>query len=80
MGNKKLPNSYIPVSTPSSLKWYKRYGLLTHIIQSKYNKFTENPEEHFRTAKVINLDIMDKGCRGQLITDDLKKNNKKTIL
>ena len=77
MGNKKLPNSYIPVSTPSSLKWYKRYGLLTYIIQSKYNEFTENPEEHFRTAKVINLDIMHKGCRGQLITDDLKKQNKK---
>ena len=75
MENKKTPNSYIPVSTPSNLKWYERYGLPTYVNQSKYKEFTENPEEHFRTAKVINLDKMHKECRGQLITDNLKKNN-----
>ena len=78
MENKKLPNSYMPVSALSNLKWYKRYGLLTYINQSKFNEFTENPEEHFRTAKVINLEIMHKGCRGQLITDDLKKKQQKS--
>ena len=71
--NRKLVNSYIPVYAPSNLKWYKRDGLLTYIDQLKYKEFIENPDEHFQIAKVINFGIIHKECKGQPVTDDLKK-------
>ena len=73
MKKKKLVNFYIPVYEPFNLKWYERDGLLTYIDQLKYIEFIENPAEDFRTVKVINVDIIHKECKGQPITDDLKK-------
>ena len=67
--NKKLINSYIPVFVQSNLKSYGRDGLSIYIDQLKYNEFIENPEEPFRTAKVINFDIIHNECREQPITE-----------
>lgn len=67
--NKKLINSYIPVFVQSNLKSYGRDGLPTYIDQLKYNEFIENPEEPFRTAKVISFDIIHNECREQPITE-----------
>lgn len=49
MTTKNYANSYIPEYAHENVPQYERDGLLTYIDQLKYQKFTENRNEHFKS-------------------------------
>ena len=69
---KKCVNKYIPDHVDHNLKWHEFDGLLTYINELKYKNFIQNPDAHFKTAQIVNFDIIHHECRGDLLENVVK--------
>ena len=58
-------NKYVPPYQQDfhSLPWYEK-DFMTYIDWLKYKEMKDNPNEYFKKAKVINLDVINHHCRG----------------
>ena len=59
-----LMNTYTLPYVSSDLEWRERDGLLTQYNQRKSEDFLRDADSHFKQAKIINFDIIRRGCRG----------------
>ena len=66
MSKKILVNKYVPNYVPKALLWYERDGLRTYVDHLKFEEFKSNMDEHSQKAEVINFDIINHCCRGEL--------------
>ena len=64
----------MPEYVPQDLPWYDRDGLMTWYDQAKCQEFLKIPDGHFKTTKVINLDIIRRETGGEKVPEEhLKK-------
>ena len=47
----------------SKLPWYEHDGLLSYIDALKCEEFLKDTDSHFKTAQVVNFDIIHHECR-----------------
>ena len=64
-------NTYIPKFVPKDLPWYERNGLMIWYDQGQCEDFLRDADKHFREAKIINFDIIQRECRGEEVPKDL---------
>ena len=55
---KKFDNKFIPKYVPNDLLWYERNGLDTWYQQNKCDDFLNDTDEHFKTMKIVNFDMI----------------------
>ena len=57
--SKKSVNKYVPrFAQHSELPWYERDGLLSYMDALKCEEFLKDTDCHFKTAQVVNFDII----------------------
>ena len=72
--SKKIVNKYVPkFAQHSELPWYERDGLLSYIDALKCEEFVKDKNSHFKTAKVVNFDIIHHECRWDSLQGNYKK-------
>ena len=66
-------NNYIPKFIPKDLPWNERDGLMTWYDQFMCEEFLRNFHKHFKTATLINFDIIRREA-GEKVPDELPRN------
>ena len=65
--SKKIVNKYVPkFAQHSELPWYECDGLLSYIDALKCEEFLKDADCHFKTAQVVNFDIIHQSVEGIL--------------
>ena len=73
MSNNNCVNNYIPEFVLQDLSWYEQDGLMTSYNPIKCQKFLRNSNSHFKTAKIINFNIIRREAAGEKVPDELLK-------
>ena len=73
MSNNNCVNNYVPEFVPQDLPRYKRDGLMTYYNQVKCQEYLRNSDSHFKTAKVINFDIIRREAAREKVPNELLK-------
>ena len=73
MSSSKCTNNYVPEYVSQGLPWYERDGLMPWHDQVKCQEFLRNSNKHFKTAKIINFDIIRREAAGQKVPDEVLK-------
>ena len=72
--SKKIVNKYVPrFAQHSELSWYERDGLLSYIDALKCEEYLKDTDSHFKTAQVVNFDIIHHECREDPLQGNYKK-------
>ena len=66
-------NNYVPKYVPKDLPWYERHCLMTYIDQVKCEELLRDSHNHFKTARIINFDIIRREVAGEKVPDKLLK-------
>ena len=73
MSSSNCTNNYVPEYVPQDLPWYERDGLITWYDQVKCQKFLRNSNKHFKTAMIINFDIIRREAASHKVQDEVLK-------
>ena len=73
MSSNNCTNNYVHEYVSQDLSWYKRDSLITWYDQVKCQEFLKNSNSHFKTAKIINFDIVKREAAGEMVSDNVLK-------
>ena len=73
MSNNNCVNNYVPEFVPQDLPRYERDGLMTYYNQVKCQEYLRNSDNHFKTAKIINFDIIRREAAREKVPNELLK-------